>query len=141
MSSLEAARVLLHEIIHAEIFNAVGQKRGSLLIGNFQHNFEEYKRLYDFDSQIHHNFMAEYLVEKMAKVLKEIHPLLGASEFYKSLGGASYWPKGIDPNFYSAIAWHGLWDTKEWIDMNHEKRDVLQKLQDLDRNLTKTCLQ
>ncbi|WP_026951956.1 hypothetical protein [Algoriphagus mannitolivorans] len=35
MKSLEVARVLLHEIIHAEIFNAVGEKRGSILIGNF----------------------------------------------------------------------------------------------------------
>ena len=80
MKSLEAARVILHEIIHAEIYNAVGQKRGTLLVGNFQNNFEEYKRLYPKDdTQQQHNFMADYIVGKIAKTLQEIHPLFGAS--------------------------------------------------------------
>lgn len=142
MSSLEAARVLLHEIIHAEIFNAVGQKRGSLLIGNFQHNFEEYKRLYPKDvTQQQHNFMADYIVGKIAKTLQEIHPLLGASEFYNAVGGSSRWPKGINPTFYTAMAWHGLNSTKEWNEMKYEDRKVLQDLQNLDRELTKSCIQ
>jgi hypothetical protein len=142
LSSLEAARVLLHEIIHAEIFNAVGQKRGSLLIGNFQHNFEEYKRLYPKnDAQQQHNFMADYIVGKIAKTLHEIHPLLGASEFYNAVGGSSRWPKGINPTFYTAMAWHGLNSTKEWNEMKYEDRKVLQDLQNLDRELTKSCIQ
>ncbi len=142
MKSLEVARVILHEIIHAEIYNAVGQKRGSLLVGNFQNNFEEYKRLYPKDdTQQQHNFMADYIVGKIAKTLQEIHPLLGASEFYNAVGGSSRWPKGINPTFYTAMAWHGLNSTKEWNEMKDEDRKVLQDLQNLDRELTKSCIQ
>jgi hypothetical protein len=142
MSSLEAARVILHELIHAEIYNAVGQKRGSLLVGDFQNNFEEYKRLYPNNNSLQqHNFMADYIVEKIAKTLQEIHPLLGANEFYQKVGGTNRWPKGINPTFYSAIAWHGLNSTKEWNNMKYEERKVLQDLQNLDRDLTKNCIQ
>ncbi|MDO8967331.1 hypothetical protein [Algoriphagus sp.] len=142
MSSLDAARVILHEIIHAEIYNAVGEKRGSLLVGNFQNNFEEYKKLYPNNNSLQqHNFMAEYIVDNIAKVLQEIHPLLGASEFYNAVGGTSKWPKGINPTFYTAMAWHGLNSSKEWNEMKYEDRKVLQDLQDLDNRLTKTCIQ
>ncbi|GAB2478242.1 hypothetical protein GCM10027164_04350 [Algoriphagus taiwanensis] len=142
MSSLGVARVLLHEIIHAEIYNAVGEKRGSLLVGNFQNNFEEYKKLYPNNNSLQqHNFMADYIVEKIAKTLQEIHPLLGASEFYQKVGGTTRWQKGINPTFYTAIAWHGLNSTKEWNEMKYNDRKVLQDLQDLDRELTKTCIQ
>ncbi|MFN4000307.1 hypothetical protein [Algoriphagus sp.] len=40
----------------------------------------------------------------MATVLKEIHPFLGASEFYSATADA--WRRGIiDPVFYTAMAW------------------------------------
>ncbi|WP_026951957.1 hypothetical protein [Algoriphagus mannitolivorans] len=84
--------------------------------------------------------MAEYLVQNIASVLKEIHPLLGANEFYNNVGGTNKWPKGINPDFYTTIAWHGLYTSKEWNEMDFYKRDYLQKLQDLDRSLTNTCL-
>ena len=39
------------------------------------------------------------------------------------------------------MAWHGLNSTKEWNEMKYEDRKVLQDLQNLDRELTKTCIQ
>ena len=66
---------------------------------------------------------------------------MGASEFYNAVGGTRKWPKGINPTFYTAIAWHGLNSTKEWKEMKYEDRKVLEDLQILDRELTKTCVQ
>jgi hypothetical protein len=135
-SSLDIARILIHEIILAEIFSALGQERNSsLLVGDFAHNFEIYKQRFPSNNAIQqHEFMADFLVEKIAKELQKLHPYLGKDEFFNAT--ANNW-RIIDPGFYTAIALHGFNSTSRWI--NNENKAHYQKLQELDNRLTKNC--
>jgi len=133
LSSLELARIILHEIIHAELFVAIYEKGGSPIDANFEANFNNYVNKYseEGNSVIHHNYMAEKLAGKIGNVLKSIHPYLGKEQFLYDVNVDNGPIKWILPtDFYVGLAWKGLQETDMWR-YNLPNRDVYIAYQDL----------
>ena len=76
-SALEVARTIVHEMIHAEMFRALNTQGLADSDLSFKETFEEYTRQFFGDEDIHHSYMADYWVDKMADMLELIHPQLG----------------------------------------------------------------
>jgi len=117
LSSLELAKIILHELIHAELFVANFHKGGSPIDGDFQANFNTYMKTYhkEGNSVTQHNYMAEKMVDKMAQVLSQIHPSLGKNEFVNDPEvKLVFLNKRMPSNFYTALAWSGLHSTDKW---------------------------
>ncbi|MHA7129558.1 hypothetical protein [Algoriphagus namhaensis] len=113
-NSLELARTILHELIHAELYNAIFHKNGSPIDNNFEANFSKYVALYSGDTEVQHNYMAENMVGKMAHVLSQIHANLGKESFLNDPNVQAAFPKGLPRDFYHGIAWGGLKWTDKW---------------------------
>ncbi|WP_439488954.1 hypothetical protein [Algoriphagus sp.] len=114
--SLEMARTILHEIIHAELYVAIGDKNGTALDANFEYNFNKYVELYykEGDAGIHHNYIAEKIVSRITDVLRQIHPYLGKQEFLNHPDVKNAFPNGLPSDFYRGMAWEGLRWTDKW---------------------------
>lgn len=139
-NSLEMARTILHELIHAELFVAIYLKKGSPVDGNFEYNFSKYLEEYSYVTSAQHNYMAENLVSRIAIELQRIHPYLGLDEFRKSEVIKLAYPKSIvNPDFYKVLAWQGLLDTsvgekfekdynaKNWFDKHDKNKNYLTR--------------
>ncbi|MDE0561526.1 hypothetical protein OU792_16130 [Algoriphagus sp. NF] len=138
-NSLEMARTFLHEMIHAELFRAIFHKNGTPLDRNFEANFAKYMLLYKGDAAIHHNYMAENMVNKMASVLSQIHSHLGKQSFLNDPDVIAAFPKGLPSGFYHGIAWNGLKWTDKWR-YNLPERSSYEKYQKVGAdNLTDNC--
>ena len=132
LSSLELARIILHEMIHAELFVANFQKGGSSIDGNFEANFNTYIKKYygEGNSVIHHNYMAEQMVNKIGAVLSQIHTHLGKQQFLNDPNVKNGFPKGLPSNFYIGLAWSGLQATDKWR-YNLPERTSYERYQDI----------
>ncbi|GAB2478268.1 hypothetical protein [Algoriphagus taiwanensis] len=132
LSSLELARIILHEIVHAELFVANFHKGGSSIDGNFEANFNTYiQRHYgEGNSVVHHNYMAENIVNKMATTLSLIHSNLGKQQFLNHPETKMVFQNGFDSNFYKGLAWKGLHSTDMW-KYNLPERNSFEQYQDL----------
>jgi len=113
-NSLEMARTILHELIHAELYNAIFHKNGSPIDNDFEANFSKYVAMYKGDTEMQHNYMAENMVGKMAGVLSQIHTHLGKQSFLNDPNVKAAFPKGLPSDFYHGIAWSGLKWTDKW---------------------------
>lgn len=116
LSSLELARIILHEMIHAELFVANFHKGGSPIDGDFEANFNTYIQKYypDGNAVIHHNYMAENMVNNMSIVLSLIHSNLGKLQFLNDPNVKNAFPNGLPSDFYKGLAWSGLQATDMW---------------------------
>ncbi|MFT7364765.1 MAG: hypothetical protein ACI9UV_002978 [Algoriphagus sp.] len=114
MKSLEIARTILHELVHAEIFATLKEKGKSPLDDNFPANLDQYIALYlNTDSRVgdkHHNYMATTLLPRMGSELMEIHKTQFPEEFQRFneyVKGGGY-PKGLSVDFYMNMFWGGM---------------------------------
>jgi hypothetical protein len=132
LSSLELARIILHEMIHAELFVANYHKGGSSIDGDFEANFNTYIQKYypDGNAVIHHNYMAENMVNNMSIVLSLIHSNLGKQQFLNAPIIKSNFPNGLPSDFYRGLAWSGLQATDMWR-YNLPERNSYERYQDL----------
>ena len=108
-SSLEVARTLLHEMIHADFYRAVKTKYPSYNDLMFQNTFNQYVIRYQGSADQHHNLMAERYIDVMAGILEEIHKKLDYNAF--ALAMKNVYPNGIPKSFYKSLAWEGLTGT------------------------------
>ncbi len=125
-SALEVARTIVHEMIHAEMFRALNTQGLADSDLSFKETFEEYTRQFFGDEDIHHSYMADYWVDKMADMLELIHPQLGKSSFEDHMNYSGGYPNGIPKDFYKAIAWEGLMDedVRGWVN-----KDAIEKIE------------
>ena len=125
-SALEVARTIVHEMIHAEMFRALNTQGLADSDLSFKETFEEYTRQFFGDEDIHHNYMADYWVNKMADMLELIHPQLGKSSFEDHMNYSEGYPNGVPKDFYKAIAWEGLMDedVRGWVN-----KDSIEKVE------------
>lgn len=140
-NSLELARIILHEMVHAELFVANFHANGSSIDGDFNANFNNYIQKYSKggDAEIQHNYMAEKIVNKIGAVLSQVHGNLGKQAFLNNPNVKNAFPKGIPSDFYNGLAWAGLNKTDKWRN-NLPERNIFEKWQDLaDKNLTNDC--
>lgn len=140
-NSLELARIILHEMVHAELFVANFHANGSSIDGNFNANFNTYIQKYSKggDAAIQHNYMAEKIVNKIGAVLSQVHGNLGKQAFLNNPNVKNAFPKGVSSDFYTALAWSGLHESDKW-KYNLPEREIYKKWQELaDKNLTDDC--
>lgn len=126
-SALEVARTIVHEMIHAEMFRALNTQGLADSDLSFKETFEEYTRQFFGNEDIHHSYMADYWVDKMADMLELIHPQLGYLGLNDFLIPWAY-PQGIPKEFYKALAWEGLMDedVRAWNNKSVEQKDQIE---------------
>ncbi|MCH7415905.1 hypothetical protein MM213_20560 [Belliella sp. R4-6] len=125
-SALEVARTIVHEMVHAELYRAINTTNPTEKELDFRETFEEYTRQYIGDNDVHHNYMADYWVDKMADMLELIHPQLGYSGLNEFLSSWAY-PSGIPKEFYKALAWDGLKyeEVRGWKNKTTQQKDEI----------------
>jgi hypothetical protein len=111
--TLEIARTLMHEIIHAEIFRKVKSVNGlkGLSEDNFPGLFDYYSR---FQTQMQHQLMAEHYISILADMLKAFDGGFESDETYEALawGGLEAW-QDSEGNIYKFAAYESLDETKK----------------------------
>lgn len=139
-SALEVARTIVHEMIHAEMFRALNTQGLADSDLSFKETFEEYTRQFFGDEDIHHSYMADYWVDKMADMLELIHPQLGYLGLNDFLSPWAY-PTGIPKDFYKALAWEGLKDedVRAWNTKTAEQKDQIEFHIEKAKYGTKSC--
>jgi hypothetical protein len=139
-SALEVARTIVHEMIHAEMLRALNTQGLADSDLSFKETFEEYTRQFFGDEDIHHSYMADYWVDKMADMLELIHPQLGYLGLNDFLSPWAY-PTGIPKDFYKALAWEGLKDedVRAWNNKTAEQKDQIEFHIEKAKYGTKSC--
>lgn len=139
-STLEVARTIVHEMIHAEMYRAINTSNPTAKELDFRETFEAYTIQYVGDNDSHHNYMADFWVDRMADMLEQIHSQLGYSSLNDFLKTFAY-PTGIPKGFYRGLAWEGLKyeDVKGWINKSKEQQDEINFHIDNAKYGTKNC--
>jgi len=121
MKSLEFAKTIFHEIMHAEIYRALQNNGITPIDGNFPANMDKFVKIYtqDNDNDRHHTYMAEVLLPNMAAELMEIHKTQFSNEFYNlnefvKKNYQNIYPKGLSSGFYENLLWGGMKGTRAY---------------------------
>ncbi|QOG02857.1 hypothetical protein [Flavobacterium sp. MDT1-60] len=119
-ASLEVARTILHEYIHADIFRKLETKLGT--------NAErlDFKTTFDaYGNQ--HNTIANLYLNSMKEALKTFHKNVLVDDYNKY---TQYYGEVPNDAFYEALAWGGLRENnvKAWSDLPADKKAVIEAL-------------
>ncbi|WP_281322763.1 hypothetical protein [Flavobacterium aestivum] len=130
-ASLDVARTILHEYIHADIFRKLNT--ASTEIGNRSADFKETYAKYENQ----HGAMAVLYLSSMKEALKEFHKYVLTDDYNKY---TAYFGEAPSDAFYEALAWGGLRDSdvKAWTDLSAEKKAEIEKLASRVPLLSKT---
>ncbi|WP_264536838.1 hypothetical protein [Flavobacterium sp. N1736] len=129
-STLDVARTILHEYVHADIFRKLGTKPGkdeeSL---NFKTTYEAYKN--------QHSTIATLYLNGMKEALKKFHKSTLIDDYNKY---TQYYGEEPSDAFYEALAWGGLKDAnvKAWTDLPADKKAAIETLAKRVPMLSKT---
>lgn len=128
-SALDAARTILHEYIHADIFRKLNSttSTGTETL-NFKSTYEAYGN--------QHGTMAALYLESMKNALKDFHKNMLGSDYNKY---TDYFGEEPSDAFYEAMAWGGLKenDVKAWNDLPAGKKAQIEDLSRRANLLTK----
>ncbi len=124
-SSLDVARTILHEYIHADIIRKLYTANNIPGTLDFNLIYEKY------GSQ--HGTMAALYLSSMKEALKEFNKIVLPND-YKNY--TDYYGEEPSDAFYEALAWSGLKDNnvKAWADLSAQKK---QEINDLASRVTK----
>ncbi|MFW0736663.1 hypothetical protein [Flavobacterium sp. T12S277] len=127
-SALDAARTILHEYIHADIFRKLNSVNGGSGVLNFKTTYEAYGN--------QHGAMAALYLESMKNALKDFHKNMLGSDYNKY---TDYYGEQPSDAFYEAMAWGGLKDNdvKAWNDLSPAKKAEIENLARRANLLTK----
>lgn len=103
MPALAAARTLIHEYIHADMFRKINTTNydGDL---DFKTTYEKFEKS-NFKPTPQHNTMGELYVHSIRDALKNFHKNVLTSDYNKFINYFGFPPTDI---FYEALAWQGL---------------------------------
>jgi len=118
-SSLEIARTISHEVIHAYMYELLFTFAPSQKALDFRNTWSEYTK----NGQ--HNIMADSWVDTMAKILNDIHSELGSDQFFNYFD--EYATENQRMDFYKSLAWQGLKNTCSWDALSPEDIDKIEK--------------
>jgi hypothetical protein len=137
--TIEVARTILHEYIHADIYRKLYTKYNYTFINDFRLVYNSYKvNIYNKKPDPDHVTMAEFYLEKMAYALKSFHKNELKNDYNKFI---EYYGSEPSSYFYKALAWRGLKeaDTTAWDKLSKDEKEKIQ-LEDSKINLlTKGC--
>jgi hypothetical protein len=129
-STLDVARTILHEYVHADIFRKLGTKPGTDKESlDFKTTYEAYKN--------QHNTIATLYLNGMKEALKEFHKSNLIDDYNKY---TQYYGEEPSDAFYEALAWGGLKDAnvKAWTDLPADKKAAIETLAKRVPMLSKT---
>lgn len=122
-SSIHVAAVMMHEMIHANLYLWYYKNTGlplphdqglpELLDYYIEHN--EHPDFPEWD----HEFMVDHYTQTIEDGLRTIFPQLGLSEFQNE---NNYSQTQMD-EFYDALAWNGLWGTSDWNALSQSQKN------------------
>lgn len=127
-SALDAARTILHEYIHADIFRKLNTTNTGTGILDFKNTYDAYGN--------QHGAMAALYLESMKNALKDFHKNMLGSDYNKY---TDYYGEQPSDAFYEAMAWGGLKDSnvKAWNDLPAAKKAEIENLARRANMLTK----
>ena len=134
MPALAAARTLIHEYIHADMFRKVNTTNydGDL---DFKTTYEKYEQ----QKQKQHKIMADLYVNSIRDALKSFHKNVLVGDYnYLTNNGANPLPD----SFYESLAWQGLKEhsVKAYTDLsNSRKTELTNVLNSYYHSTTKNC--
>ena len=132
MPALAAARTLIHEYIHADMFRKINTNNydGNL---DFKTTYEKYK------NEKQHNAMADLYVSSISDALKDFHRNVLTGDYnYLTNNGINPIPN----SFYEALAWQGLKDANVSAYFNlsdSKKTELTNALNNYYHSTTKNC--
>jgi hypothetical protein len=133
MPALAAARTILHEYIHADIFRKLNTKYTTTGTLDFKKTYEAY------ESEQHHNSMAELYITSMSDALRSFHETVLIGDYnYLTDNGANPLPD----TFYEGLAWQRLKgkNLKAYEDLSLTKKNELKdSLEKHYHSTTKNC--
>ncbi|MBF4494407.1 hypothetical protein IR010_17815 [Flavobacterium sp. MR2016-29] len=131
VASLEAARIILHEYIHADMYRKLYTKDKTAI------DVQDFKKVFDLYEKNYHSSMAVLYVNSMRDALKEFHKNVLTDDYNKYV--ANYGTAPSD-DFYEAMAWGGLrnGNVKAWTDLPADKKASIESLASGVTQLTKT---
>ncbi|MEY8781675.1 hypothetical protein AB9K32_14685 [Allomuricauda sp. XS_ASV26] len=133
MPALAAARTLIHEYIHADIYRKLNTKYPTNGELDFKKTYEKY------EVEKHHNTMAELYVNSMKNALKDFHKnVLDGDYNYLTNNGINPLPD----SFYEALAWQGLkqHNVKAYTDLSDSRKtELTNSLNTYYHSTTKNC--
>lgn len=126
MKSLEIARTVLHELVHAEIYRALAANGVTPMDANFPPNLDAFVNLYKGDpNESHHSYMANKMLPILAAELMEIHKTQFTDDFQKFNKYMEFaYPSGLDIKFYEHMFWGGMEGTKAFNEFKASPRWV-----------------
>ena len=137
MPALAAARTLIHEYIHADMYRKINTTNydGDL---DFKTTYEKFKSG-NFKATAQHETMAELYVNSMTNALKDFHKNVLTGDYnYLTNNGTN----PLSNSFYEALAWQGLKDdnVKAYTDLSSlEKTALANALNAHYHSTTKNC--
>ncbi|WBX78067.1 hypothetical protein PG911_07375 [Tenacibaculum ovolyticum] len=136
MPALAAARTLIHEYIHADMYRKINTTNynGDL---NFKTTYEKYKQG-EFKATPQHNTMADLYVNSMRDALKDFHKNVLTVDYNKFV---DYFGSSPSDTFYESLAWQGLKDAnvEAYNNLSNPKKTALNNEADKIGLLTKNC--
>ncbi|BFM42860.1 hypothetical protein CFS9_15010 [Flavobacterium sp. CFS9] len=128
-SALDAARTIMHEYIHADIFRKLNTTtNGGIEALNFKNTYDAYSN--------QHGAMAALYLESMKNALKDFHKNILGSDYNKY---TDYYGEQPSDAFYEAMAWGGLKENnvKAWNDLSPAKKAEIENMARRANMLTK----
>jgi hypothetical protein len=119
-SSLDGARTILHEYIHADIFRKLNTTTGTTEERlDFKNTYEAYGN--------QHGTIAGLYLNSMKEALKGFHKTALIDDYNKYINNYGEAPSDA---FYEALAWSGLRENnvKAWADLPAEKKSAIEAL-------------
>ncbi|CAM2907068.1 hypothetical protein SAMN05444143_105139 [Flavobacterium succinicans] len=119
-ATLDVARTILHEYIHADIFRKLNTTTGTLAESlDFKITYEAYGN--------QHGAMGALYIDSMKEALKAFHRDVLTDDYNKYTNYFGETPSDV---FYEALAWSGLKESnvKSWTDLSAEKKAAIEAL-------------
>ena len=128
-SALDAARTILHEYIHADIYRKLLTKYPTAGELDFRTTYQAY------ESQ--HEAMGALYISSMRDALKHFHKNVLTDDYNKY---TTYWEEEPSDDFYEALAWRGLkeHDVDAWTNLSPERQEEIENLSSRVEGLTLT---
>ena len=138
MPALAAARTLIHEYIHADMYRKLHTKYPTQGDLDFKKTYQEFKNG-NFQASPQHESMAELYVNSIKNALQDFHKNVLADDYnYLTDNGTNPLPD----SFYESLAWQGLknHNVQAYIDLpDSKKTELTNALNAHYHSTTKNC--
>ncbi len=133
-SALEISRTILHEVVHAYMYEKLYTNKQSGDVLDFRKTWDKYVEIGG-----QHTLMAEEFIDDMAIILKDVHASLDQIQllnYYDYI----YTNDSEIMEFYKSLAWQGLKKTCSWDDLTDAEKEKIENNAENARLGSKICV-